>query len=269
MTIKTTNLTNEFRITRVPAFSDNYLWLIDNGDSAIAIDPGDAQPIITELTAKQLQLDYILTTHHHADHIGGVAELQKRFNAEVIGPDSTRIPQVTRIVSDGEQIELLGLFINVIAVPGHTLDHIAYYIAAPNPLSGPQLFCGDTLFAGGCGRLFEGSPAQMRHSLAKLKQLPTDTRIHCAHEYTQANLNFALAVEPNNADLIQRIASVNLLRQNHQATIPSVLAEELATNPFLRYDNPSVITAAANHLQQSSLSADEVFGAIRQWKDNF
>ena len=269
MTTKTTNSTSEFCITRIPAFSDNYLWLIDNGVSAIAIDPGDAQPIIAELAAKQLRLDYILTTHHHADHIGGVAELQKRFNVQVIGPDSSHIPQVTRTVTDGEQIELLGLVIDVIAVPGHTLDHMAYFIANPNPLNGPQLFCGDTLFAGGCGRLFEGSPAQMRHSLSKLKQLPNETRIHCAHEYTQANLNFALAVEPNNADLIQRITSVNLLRKNHQATVPCELAEELATNPFLRYDKPSVIAAAANRLQQSSLSADEVFATIRQWKDNF
>ena len=269
MILNTIKPSRQFNITRIPAFSDNYLWLIDNGESAIAIDPGDAQPIIAELAAKQLQLDYILTTHHHADHIGGVTQLQSRFDAQVIGPDSTNIPQVTRVVTDGEQIELLGLTIDVIAVPGHTLDHMAYFIAAPNPLSGPQLFCGDTLFAGGCGRLFEGSPAQMRQSLHKLKQLPIETRIHCAHEYTQANLNFALAVEPNNADLIQRMASVNLLRKNHQATIPSVLAEELATNPFLRYDNPSVIAAAANRLQQSELSADEVFAAIRQWKDNF
>lgn len=269
MTIKKTNSSNEFCITRVPAFSDNYLWLIDNGVSAIAIDPGDAQPIIAELTAKQLKLDYILTTHHHADHTGGIAELQKHFNVEVIGPHSANIPQVTRTVTDGEQIELLGLLIDVIAVPGHTLDHMAYFIASPNPLNGPQLFCGDTLFAGGCGRVFEGSPAQMCDSLSKLRQLPVDTRIHCAHEYTQANLNFALAVEPNNADLIQRIASVNLLRKNQQATVPSLLAEELATNPFLRYDNPSVIAAATDRLEQAPVTDDQVFAAIRQWKDNF
>lgn len=269
MILNSIKTNSQFNITRIPAFSDNYLWLIDNGESAITIDPGDAQPVITELAAKQLQLDYILTTHHHADHIGGVAELQARFQAEVIGPDSTHIPHVTRTVTDGEQIELLGLLIDVIAVPGHTLDHMAYFIAAPNPLNDPQLFCGDTLFAGGCGRLFEGSPAQMRHSLAKLRQLPMDTRIHCAHEYTQANLNFALAVEPKNTDLIKRITAVDTLRENHQATVPSLLSEELATNPFLRYDTASVIAAAANRLEQSSLSDDQVFAAIRQWKDNF
>ena len=265
MKLTNRNSADNFSVTRIPAFSDNYLWLLDNGQSAIAVDPGDAQVIIAELEAKQLQLDYILTTHHHADHIGGVTELQSRYNAKVIGPDSDYIPQVTQTVSDGEQINLLGLSIDVISVPGHTLDHIAYFIASPNPL----LFCGDTLFAGGCGRLFEGTPAQMRHSLGKLRELPANTLVHCAHEYTQANLAFALAVEPNNSDLIQRIATVDSLRKKQQATVPSLLSEELATNPFLRYDNADVVSAAMQRTEQSSLNADEVFGAIRQWKDTF
>ncbi|MBQ77534.1 MAG: hydroxyacylglutathione hydrolase [Cellvibrionales bacterium] len=258
-----------FSISRLPAFNDNYLWLIDDGRRAITVDPGDAKVVKNALIERDLKLDYILTTHHHGDHTGGVSELQAEFGAEVIGPDSTNIPQVTQTVNDGQMIELLGIAFTVITVPGHTLDHIAYFAPASNALGQPLLFCGDTLFAGGCGRVFEGSFAQMRHSLDKLKVLPKDTRIHCAHEYTQANLNFAKVVEPNNPVLTQRIKIVSEQRANNIATVPSLLADELATNPFLRYDKTAVIAAASQRLNKKNLVGDEVFAAIREWKDNF
>lgn len=258
-----------YQITRIPAFSDNYLWLLDNGQSAIVVDPGDAQAIINHIEARKLSLDYILTTHHHPDHTGGVTELAKRYNAEVIGPNSQYIPQVTRHVDGGQTIELLGLTLNIITVPGHTLDHIAYFIDQATPLAYPVLFCGDTLFAGGCGRVFEGSFAQMRSSLAKLKALPSDTRIYCAHEYTQSNLAFALAVEPGNTSLRERVKKVASQRASNEATVPSTLATELATNPFLRYDADEVIATAMARTNRSTLNSDEVFGAIREWKDNF
>lgn len=265
-------MTRVFNLRRIPAFSDNYLWLLDNGESALAVDPGDAEPIIEQLEAHQLSLDYILTTHHHPDHIGGIETLQSLYQTEVIGPNSRYIPQATRHVNNGDQLSLLGLNIDVLTVPGHTLDHIAYFIAAPNPLGSPLLFCGDTLFAGGCGRVFEGTFAQMRESLAKLRELPAETQIHCAHEYTQANLTFALAVEPGNQALVERAEQVAALRNSKQPTVPSTLALELATNPFLRYDADPVIAAAMqrkNASDRAQFGADDVFAAIREWKDNF
>lgn len=258
-----------YSVSRLPAFNDNYLWLIDDGCRAMTVDPGDAEVVKNALIERGLQLDYILTTHHHGDHTGGVSELQAAFDAKVIGPDSPNIPQVTQAVDDGQMIELMGITFTVIAVPGHTLDHIAYFAATPNPLGQPILFCGDTLFAGGCGRVFEGSYAQMRHSLEKIKALPQDTRIHCAHEYTQANLNFAKVVEPDNLALAQRVKTVSQQRASNIPTVPSLLADELATNPFLRYDKTAVIAAASKRLNKKNLISDEVFAAIREWKDNF
>lgn len=258
-----------YSISRLPAFNDNYLWLIDNGSSAMTIDPGDAQVVKSALAQRQLRLDYILTTHHHGDHTGGVSELESEFGAHVIGPDSKHIPQVTQPVHDGQLINLMGLTFRVITVPGHTLDHIAYFAPAPNPFGQPALFCGDTLFAGGCGRVFEGSYSQMRQSLDKLKSLPADTLIHCAHEYTQANLNFAKEVEPDNQKLIKRIETVNQQRAHNIPTVPSLLSDELATNPFLRYDKSQVIASASKRLNKKSLASDDVFATIREWKDNF
>ncbi len=261
--------TKPYQITRIPAFSDNYLWLVDNGQKALTVDPGDAAPIIAQLEEKNLTLEYILTTHHHPDHTGGVDELIERYQPIVVGPDSQYIPQVTRVVKDGEEIELLGLSLQVIAVPGHTLDHIAYFIDAPNPFGYPVLFSGDTLFAGGCGRVFEGTFQQMRGSLDKLKQLPDDTRIHCAHEYTQANINFALAVEPDNLSLQKRAEDVAVLRKAGIPTVPSELAIEKETNPFLRYDQAPIIQIAQQRENKKNLNEDDVFSSIRQWKDNF
>lgn len=264
MTAQTTN----YSISAIPAFNDNYLWLLDDAQSAIVVDPGDATPVLKALQAKNLHLAAIVITHHHADHIGGVDALLRQFPVPVIGPDDQRIPQRTQTVADGDVVSLLDLTAEVIAVPGHTLHHISYYIPLPNPLGSPILFAGDTLFAGGCGRVFEGTFVQMRQSLARLKALPPATRIYCAHEYTEANLNFALAVEPNNHTLQQRVEQVVQQRARGEATVPSTLEDELATNPFLRYDQPAVIQAAGNRSAQSA-DADSVFAAIREWKDHF
>ena len=265
------------RVTGIPAFQDNYLWLIDDGEHAVAVDPGDAQPVLDELNKRNLTLTSILVTHHHADHIGGIDALLKHYSVPVIGPADSRIPQLTQRVADGETYTLLGQTAQVIEVPGHTLHHIAYFINQPNAFGAPLLFCGDTLFAAGCGRVFEGTFTQMRQSLAKLRELPESTRIYCAHEYTQANLAFALAVEPQNKLLHQRIESVNELRAAGLPSIPSILADELGTNPFLRYDNDAVIAAAVRrtntrldaHNSEVKYDHDVIFAVIRQWKDIF
>lgn len=274
-----TNTTESFRVRPIPAFQDNYLWLIDNGKQAMIVDPGDANPIIEKLIQDKLDLVGILITHHHLDHTAGINELLKRFDIPVYGPDSSNIPQVTQTLIEGDKVDILGYKAKVIAVPGHTLDHIAYFIdssVSNGSIDKPLLFCGDTLFAGGCGRVFEGSFTQMRHSLSKLKKLPSDTRIYCAHEYTQSNLAFASVVEPENQALITRIDRVNAMRANNIPSVPSNIADELATNPFFRDDQPSVIQMIQKRLDpngknpnQTSIHQDEIFGEIRSWKDNF
>lgn len=188
-------------VHRVHAFQDNYLWVVINRGvgAAFVVDPGDAEPVIACLEEQQVSLTAILATHHHPDHIGGVNILVDRYRCPVYGPDSDNIPQVTCKLGEGDSIEIAGLKLEVMEVPGHTLDHIAYYCAHMNDT--PALFCGDTLFAGGCGRLFEGTPEQMLGSLAKLSSLPPKTKVYCAHEYTQANLRFAAAVEPENREI--------------------------------------------------------------------
>ena len=251
-------------VEHIDAFSDNYIWLLYQTGSreAFVVDPGDAAPVEKALQAKNLSLHGILVTHHHPDHVGGIDALTQQRDIPVFGPSS--IEQVTDPVSEGSNFEILGTAFHVIEVPGHTLDHIAY-IAGDEHL----LFCGDTLFAGGCGRLFEGSPAQMWHSLARLVQLPGDTRIYCAHEYTQANLRFAAAVEPENPELTKRIQRVSELREKKRATVPSTLVEELHTNPFLRVDQPTVKAAAEQRAHHALNGPSEVFRVIRAWKDNF
>lgn len=258
-------------IRGVPAFNDNYLWLLDDGERAVVVDPGDAAPVQAALAQRELSLCAILITHHHFDHTGGVDALLAVAPVPVFGPDDARIPQVTHPLKAGDRCEFLGLEAEIIEVPGHTSEHIAYFVRDPAACGAPLLFCGDTLFAGGCGRLFEGSPAQMRNSLQKLADLPDDTRVYCAHEYTQANLKFAKAVEPNNAALAARIESVAQARDAGQPTVPSTLAEELATNPFMRWQQQEVIASAASQRGSNAreLAADEVFATIRQWKDNF
>ncbi len=252
----------------VPAFSDNYLWVIHDGRHAALVDPGDAQPVIDYLTANDLTLTAILCTHHHADHVGGVEAildfLRLRDAIPVYGPASERIPARTRALHEGDHISLpeLGLDFDVLDVPGHTAGHIAYY-------GHDLLFCGDTLFACGCGRLFEGTPAQMTNSLAKLKRLPGQTKVFCAHEYTMANIKFAEAVEPVNADLKLRKAFCAAKRHRNEPTVPSTIALELATNPFLRWDSEAVIAAAEKRAGHALKADNEVFAVIREWKNNF
>ncbi|NNL57656.1 MAG: hydroxyacylglutathione hydrolase [Pseudomonadales bacterium] len=258
-------------MTGLPAFNDNYLWLIDNGQAAVVVDPGDARPVLQALAQRGLQLDSILVTHHHADHIGGIDALLQQYPVPVIGPADKRIPQLTRRVAENDTCTVLGTEARVIEVPGHTLHHIAYFIDRSDVFGAPVLFCGDTLFAAGCGRVFEGSFAQMRQSLATLRELPGSTKIYCAHEYTLANLAFASAVEPDNQALQQRIATVKALRDAGQASVPSLMADERATNPFLRYDSAAVIASAQQRQRAGDghIDSDSVFAIIRQWKDSF
>lgn len=253
-------------IEPIAAFSDNYIWCIHDGTTAWIVDPGDAVPVVRFLRTRQLHLKGILITHHHADHIGGIDELLLRFNISIIyGPQNPAIEQVTHRLKEGDSIDVLGQQFSILEVPGHTLDHIAYVAREMTP---PLLFCGDTLFAGGCGRLFEGSAEQMLGSLKKFKQLAKDTRIFCAHEYTAPNLRFAQAVEPDNLAIKRRTQDVARMRADDQPTLPSNLALELETNPFLRTEQRSVQLAALRHSPQSD-NEIEIFAAIRRWKDQF
>lgn len=249
---------------RLPAFNDNYLWLVANNGKAWAIDPGDASVIKTALHQQGLSLAGILLTHHHADHTGGVTELVSAYGVPVLGPAECGA-LASRIVGDGDQpvLEVLGN-IRVLGVPGHTLGHLAFYL----PEAG-LLFCGDTLFSAGCGRLFEGTPAMMHNSLQKLASLPDDTLVCCAHEYTLANLRFALAADGENPDVAARLREVEQLRARMQPTVPARLGDEKRWNPFLRCDAPDVTARAALWRGASVAAGEETFAALRAWKDNF
>lgn len=253
-------------VLAVPAFNDNYLWLIHDGDSAAVVDPGDAAPILAVLERRQLKLVAILLTHHHADHAGGVTQLLQHFAVPVYGPENEIITGVSQLLSEGDGVTVpeLGLQFSVLEVPGHTLGHIAYLA----PEQG-WLFCGDTLFGGGCGRLFEGTPAQMRASLAKLAALPDPTQVYCAHEYTLANLRFALEVEPENAALTSRFEHEQAKRAQGLATVPSTIGLEKATNPFLRDQAPAIVRRliASGRLRENTPVA--AFTALREWKNTF
>ncbi len=257
------------QVTAVPAFADNYLWLIHDHQHAAVVDPGDAAPIEAALSAMHLKLAAILLTHHHGDHAGGVTDLLRHWQVPVFGPAREKITGISQPLSEGASVHLpeLGLQLSVLDVPGHTAGHIAY-VANPAP-DQHWLFCGDTLFAGGCGRLFEGTPAQMTASLAKLAALPDTTRVYCAHEYTVSNLRFAVAAEPGNAAVAQRLAEAVALRERGIATVPSTLALEKATNPFLRYREPGIVQTlrAEGRLQQDDPVA--AFAALRDWKNNY
>jgi hydroxyacylglutathione hydrolase len=250
----------------LPAFSDNYLWLWHEGQSAVVVDPGDAGPVREALLQRQLKLVAILVTHHHADHVGGVAELREATGAKVYGPAAEAIPEPFQPCQQGDTFELLGRTVQVLDIPGHTAGHVAYHL--PNAPDGPVLFCGDTLFSGGCGRVFEGTPAQMLASLDALASLPGDTRVCCAHEYTLSNLKFAQAVEPDNPDLADYTAHCVNLRARNEPTLPARLARELAINPFLRVRTPAVM-AAARRREPQAHDAVAVFATLRQWKNDF
>jgi len=257
-------------ITPIPAFTDNYIWCLHDQHTAIAVDPGDAAPLREYLRTRGLSLRALLITHHHPDHIGGIADLAQEWpELAVFGPHNPKISGITTALREGQTVDLLGMQFEVLEVPGHTLDHIAF--ATTNRATDqaqPLLFCGDTLFAAGCGRLFEGTPAQMFASLQKLTRLPATTLVFCTHEYTLSNLKFAHAVEPENVETTHRLATVTAQRERQQITLPSDLALELATNPFLRSDQEGVRRAALAREPEAS-SAAEIFAVIRRWKDQF
>ena len=250
----------------VSAFADNYLWLLHDGKRALVVDPGDAGPVLRALQASRLQLESILVTHHHADHTGGVDALRKATGATVYGPATERIPAPFQPLREGDRVATLSLDFQVLDVPGHTAGHIAFY--TPDMDNQPLLFCGDTLFSGGCGRLFEGTPAQMLASLDKLAALPRATRVCCAHEYTLANLSFALAVEPDNAALAAYAQHCRQLREQGKPTLPSSIGQEVLINPFLR-TRQAAIMAAVHHFDASTTDDTTVFAALRQWKNQF
>jgi hydroxyacylglutathione hydrolase len=254
----------------IPAFTDNYIWMIHDGAHALVVDPGDAQVVKAALQEHSLQLAVILLTHHHADHTGGVDELRDATGCQVIGPAFEKMPEPCTRVSGGEMIQALGHTYKVMDVPGHTAGHIAYYCEAFE--GAPILFCGDTLFSGGCGRLFEGTPEQMLASLDSLAALPGDTRVCCTHEYTLSNLRFARVVEPDNAALAQYEQQCIALRANHQFTLPSSISLELQINPFLRSRKLSIKQAVSQfNPQNKPEQANEVacFAALREWKNQF
>lgn len=265
----TNSPSKDLMVLTIPAFHDNYLWLIHDGVHAAVVDPGDAQPIRDALAAHKLTLTAILLTHHHADHIGGVPCLLADAPVPVYGPRHDGIDALTQPLSEGDRVQVPGLDLEleVLDVPGHTRGHIAYVRRAPDT---NWLFCGDTLFAAGCGRLFEGTPEQMTGSLAKLAALPDDTLVFCAHEYTIANLRFAQAVEPENQAVQLRMVDASELRGTRLPTVPSTIGLERGTNPFLRYTEPGIMRSLvqAGRLQEGATPV-QAFAALRQWKNEF
>lgn len=253
-----------YEIVSIPALQDNYIWMMIHHPthSVWIVDPGDAKPVFEYLQHYRMTLRGILLTHHHRDHTYGVAELIQQFPVPVIASTHSRYPNVTRPITDNERFSVDGAFpeIRALAVPGHTLDHMAYYV-------NNTLFCGDTLFGAGCGRLFEGTPEQMYLSLQKLAALPDRTYIYCGHEYTLANLRFAAVVEPNNPMITQRIKKTMALRDQNKPTLPSLLSEEKQSNPFLRCHLSEIKKQVNAHVNCNLQDPIEIFAALRQWKD--
>jgi hydroxyacylglutathione hydrolase len=251
------------QITAIPALQDNYIWAIHDGQHAAVIDPGEAEPVLAFLRAHDLSLEAILCTHRHNDHIGGIAKLREVYNVAVFGRRHPNNPYISDELHEGSQLKLVApsVTFDIIEIPGHVDDHIAF-------LAPGMVFCGDVLFGAGCGRNFEGTKAQLHHSLQRLASLPDATCVYCAHEYTAANLRFALACEPDNPSIKQRIATTQQLRAANQITLPSTIALEKATNPFLRCSQPEII----HTLQQRGLTDTSelgVFTAMREWKNHF
>lgn len=248
----------------LPAFADNYIWALRRGAHVAVVDPGEHRPVLDYLSETGARLCAILATHHHGDHVGGVDALLAVHPVPVYGPGNEGIDTVDHPLADGDRLAIaeLDLEFEVLAVPGHTRGHLAYYRRG-------MLFCGDTLFGAGCGRLFEGTPETMFASLSRLAALPDDTQVYCAHEYTLSNLRFAAAVEPGNAAVKRRTETTTKLRDEGRPSVPSTMATELATNPFLRWDAAAVIAAARQRLGREPRGPQEVFAAIRDWKNHF
>jgi len=253
------------KISPINAFSDNYIWLIQTNEGNTLVDPGDSKPIISTIDKLGITIDDILITHHHFDHIGGLESLKPLIKGSVIGPKNNVIDLLDKHVGQGDVIESIGLQFSVFEVPGHTLDHIAFYSETEKEV----LFCGDTIFSGGCGRVFEGTFEQMNHSLEKLMNLPSKTEIYCAHEYTLSNLQFALMAEPDNVDLKEYELNSKNKRERNIPTIPTTLGQELQINPFLRVAETSLREAISDKLDHSNITSNaEVFGFLRSWKDS-
>jgi hydroxyacylglutathione hydrolase len=266
----------------LPAFNDNYIWMLHNGHDAWVVDPGDPQPVAHALKTEGLQLKGILITHHHSDHIGGVDALRNTTGAQVFGPARETMPEPLKRLQAKDTVQVLGLTFLVLDVPGHTAGHIAYFCNSPCPTTGsrqapgatdmlhsaPLLFCGDTLFSGGCGRLFEGTPAQMLASLDQLSALPPSTQVCCTHEYTLDNLKFARTIEPENQALRAYQSQCQALRAQGLPTLPSSVALELEVNPFLRSRVPTVISATEQH-DAPGVAQNGVFATLRQWKNEY
>jgi hydroxyacylglutathione hydrolase len=253
------------KILPILAFKDNYIWCLINEQTkhCIIVDPGEAKPVLTQLKQLNLTLDAILITHHHWDHTNGIRSILKYHPVPVFGPAKEKIAGVTKPVDEGDKVELPHWpTFEVLAIPGHTLGHIAY-------IGNHFLFCGDTLFAAGCGRLFEGTAEQMLNSLNKLSRLPDETKVFCGHEYTLANLHFAQAVEPNNPQIKKRLEKTRELRQKNLASVPSLLAEERLSNPFLRCDHPQIKMRIEKRTGRKLEEPVEIFTYLRQWKNNF
>lgn len=254
------------QIEPIKAFNDNYIWLVQTNEGVLVIDPGDSNPVIKYLTERNLNLDAILITHHHFDHTGGIKELVKKYSIKnIYGPHNCSV-HITDALKEGFAIKVIGLDFNIIEVPGHTLDHIFFLISEGEQL---HLFCGDTLFSGGCGRVFEGTFEQMHASLSKIKSLPENTLVYPTHEYTLSNLSFALLAEPNNSDLSAYEKHCKKLRDQEIPTLPTSIGQEILINPFLR-DESIEIKNTLKHVHNIECSSPvDVFSGLRQWKDSF
>jgi len=254
-------------IQSIKAFNDNYIWLINTNEGNLVIDPGESQPVMDYMQQHQLRLTDILITHHHYDHVGGIVDLRKNIDGKVFGPNNPQIEGLDAQVTEGMTVQSCGLEFQVLEIPGHTLDHIAYFLANG---SQPRLFCGDTLFSVGCGRVFEGTPQQMFASLEKLNALPANTLMYCAHEYTLANLKFAQAVEPNNSYITEHIEVCQRQRDADLPTLPSTMELERKINPFLRCSEIGLRQSLENKILDAKTVSDvEIFKYLRAWKDSF
>jgi hydroxyacylglutathione hydrolase len=255
-----------FTVSPLPAFNDNYIWMLTSAEHSgmVVVDPGDADVVIKAINETNIPLVAILLTHHHADHTGGVNQLVELYSVPVYGPKNSPFEDISHPLSDAMQITLLGETLVVKEVPGHTLDHICYFKGSKSP----QLFCGDTLFLAGCGRLFEGTAKQMLKNMNYFKTLPPETLIYCTHEYSLANLAFASAVEPNNLDISATISRCKKLRAQNIPTLPSSISQELMINPFMRSQEETVQNAARSYTKSEINNELEAFTAIREWKNN-